>query len=273
MTTDFLGTGHSGTDGLYVIRPRLYRPNGTRTALVYLHAAGEVARSVQDLGLGWTAKARVLRALVELTGCPLVAGDFGAPAGSDGPNGTNHWGAANARNLLTALIAHAKQVPGAGNGWTGIGAHAGPVAAITYSMGNVLLHTFANANPGAFAAAVAVCGVSDVDDIRDNNRGGNLRPSIEAALGVGPWTAPRTPPLPAGANPATSHAGMVGVPYRHYYGTADTTVTPATVLALDAALGASADAIPNGSGHGDGNWSAIDPAELAAWLGPNLHLG
>lgn len=260
---DRLETGaYAAGEGSVVVTPRLYRPDGTKTALMFLHAAGEIGRSIQDLGAGWTNKARVLHRLVELTGCPLVACDLGAVIG-DGATGTNHWGNANGRARLANAIAYAKGVA--------VGAKNGPVVALAYSMGNTLLHSFANANPGAIAAAFSVCGVCDVDDIRDNNRGGGLRASIEAANGIGPWTAPGTPPLPAGANPATSHAGMVGVPYRLYYGANDPTVLPSTVLALAAALGPPAQAVSTGANvHGDGNWAGLDPQNLAEFFAPYL---
>ena len=86
---------------------------------------------------------------------------------------------------------------------------------------------------------VGVLPVNDLDDIRDNNRGG-YQSSISTAWGTGAWTAPGTPALPAGANPAktANQTNLIALPQKLWYASDDVICEPATAVTLISNLGA-----------------------------------
>jgi hypothetical protein len=112
------------------------------------------------------------------------------------------------------------------------------------------------AHPDRVAAMWGVIPANDLNDIRDNNRGGNTQANINTAWGLAAGSTSATVPLPAGSNPsdpAVAAAIATSGPIQLCYSTADTIVVPQTVEAFADLVGPScsitvADTV---SGHTD----------------------
>lgn len=238
--------------------PDGYRRDGTKTGLVICHGAGELSSSVLNPpGSNKLAEAWLITRLAQHF--PLVAADHGIWA-QGGTSDSNSWGNTNAQTRVGQAITWLQSASGGG-------AKTGKVVMLGISMGHTVAFNYAKNNPANVAALVGIIPVCDLDDIRDNNRG-SYRGSISTAWGVGAWTAPGTPALPAGANPATDRGSFGTIPHRTYYSEADTIINPVTVRALSTALGASSVAtqISTTLDHSDAAVGAAPCGEIINFL-------
>lgn len=205
-------------------------------AVVYVHGAGDAAYSPTNPA-GKAGQHAVLRLLVA-AGYPVVSGDLGSVAGGFAtPGGLNGWGNASVVSRIGSVRTYAQGAA--------VGARAGGVILVGISMGATGALNYAKANSANVIAAVGIIPVTDLDDIRINNRGG-LRTSVDTA-----WEVTYPAALPAGANPATDIGALTSVPTRLYYGAADTTVIASTVTAVAAAVGATSVDLGAGAGHSE----------------------
>jgi len=114
------------------------------------------------------------------------------------------------------------------------GVDASRVHLVGVSMGNELAMRYASLNPTKVASIMSVMPLSDINAVYQANRAG-FRATIAAAWGV---TYPAA--LPSQSDLVNTHAPVLvanGTPVRLLYSTADTTVLPAEVTTLAAALG------------------------------------
>jgi len=222
-----------------LITRRTYRPDGTRRGIIYCHGAGERAISLLNSNSNKTEEAVLFQTLAE-AGFPLVACDLGTGTGT---TTGDSWGNTNAQARVADAITWLQSPSGGG-------AKTGQVLMLGISMGNSTMINYAKNNPSNVAAMVGIIPVSDLDDIRNNDRN-SYRSWIDTAYGV---TYPAA--LPAGANPATSYSGAVGIPYKTWYAADDTIVMASTVLALTAAIGGTATSVGN-LGHSNAAVGAV----------------
>ena len=173
MATTNYGTNRYGVnEGDVIMRPRGWKGDGTKRAVIYVHGAGELAISTI---LGSTAvpskvnEAALLAAIADVY--PVVAVDAGV-FGAGGPTDSNCWGNSNGQTRIGQAITYAQKAVGSG-GWAnplGLGAKPGPAALLGLSMGHVLSLNFAAANPALVTCIIGILPVNDLDDIRDNDR-------------------------------------------------------------------------------------------------------
>lgn len=202
-----------------LVTHRLYCPNATKPPVLYGHGALGTALSVVSPSatrtqFNWPR-------LWAAEGYPVLCGDFGGP----GP-----WGSAAATTPMEL-----------GRQWLidAWGAADEPAIVLGASMGGVNGWNYMRSYPDSVRCGIFSIPVTNLDDIRNADRGG-FRDDVEAAWGVGPLTAPNTPPLPAGANPAL-HPGEITKPVQVWYSDDDPICVLATQLAMEAALGELAD--------------------------------
>lgn len=247
------------TDMLWL--PRGYQRDGSIQGVVYCHAFGEVGASLNSFANG-VNKANLMRAIASLY--PVVCFDGGV-FGSGTTTDTNSWANTNAQTRLGQAITWLQSASGGG-------AKTGKVKLFGYSMGHALALTYAQANPANVSCIGGVLPVNDLDDIRDANRG-TFRAGISTAWGTAAWTAPGTPPLPAGANPAlpANQTNLINIPQRLWYANDDAICTPATAVALIANLGAKCTGVNLGNtgGHVDATVAAISIADVLSFLAAN----
>lgn len=242
--------------------PRGYQPNGTIRGVVYCHAFGELGASVNQYVNGLN-KATLMAAIAALY--PVVSFDGGI-FGSGTTTDTNSWANPNSVTRLGQAITW---LQAAGGG----GAKAGKVILFGYSMGHALALNYAQQFPAQVAGIIGVLPVNDLDDIRDANRG-TFRAGISTAWGTAAWTAPGTPPLPAGANPAlpANQTNLKTIPQRLYYANDDVICTPATAVALLNNLGPVCTGVNLGNtgGHTDGTVGTVSTADVLAFIAGHL---
>jgi pimeloyl-ACP methyl ester carboxylesterase len=139
------------------------------------------------------------------------------------------------------------------------------------SMGGANMFNYARAHPDRVAALIGCIPASDMNDLRDNDRGAaGVRDAINTDWGLPAGSTSGTNPLPARANPlvdanAAAIAGS-GALIKMYYSTADTTVIPSTVTALAAKLGISPIVVDNVSGHSDATLAKLPLNEVVQSL-------
>lgn len=140
--------------------PKGYQRNNTVRGVVYCHGAGQLASSILNVDNLAYNQAAMLAAIASQY--PLLSIDAGIWAAGDETD-SNSFGNPNAQTRV-----------GQGVTWiqgTG-GAKAGTVVLIGFSMGHVLSMNYALANPTKVACIVSVLPVNDLDDVRNNDRGG-----------------------------------------------------------------------------------------------------
>src|ERR1044071_268892 len=134
------------------------------------------------------------------------------------------------------------------------------------SMGGLWGFNYMRAHPTLVAAYVGIMPASDMDDIRDINRGGTTQANINTAWGMPVGSTSGTNALPTRANPNSSaNAALIassGAPIKMYYSTADTIVVPATVTSLATKLGVTPTIISNSLDHGDALIGAAPLGEI-----------
>lgn len=227
------GTWKSGADWA-LVQPRVL---ATRSGVLWCHGGG---------GAGATAFHTPLnpnRALIHAVAehFPiLVVNDVGSAMGNSADQ-------ADIASALTFL--HAQE-----------GVSAGPVACIGVSQGNLAAMNYARNNPGTISCIAGIIPAVDLDDVRDNDRGG-FRSVIDAAWGVTWPTA-----LPVGANPMDYPP--TGTPWKAWYSDWDDIVVEATVLAMATTLGAEAVDVGD-MGHSEQTVGQVPPADVVAFLKAN----
>lgn len=244
--------------------PHGYKRDGTKRGVIFCHGAGELcAAPLNYPGAGKQAEASLLQQVASIY--PTIIHDAGT-FGSGGVLDSDSWGSTNAQAETDLAI---NRLIAAGGG----GALNGPVLFIGFSMGHVLALNYAQASAGNRARVKAIVGVlpvNDLDDIRDNNRGG-FQASISTAWNRAPWTAPGTPALPAAANPAlpANQTRWLDVPQRLYYASDDAICTPATVATMQANVPIISTVNLGVGGHSDASIGHVSPADLLAFLAAN----
>lgn len=143
------------------------------------------------------------------------------------------------------------------------GVSPGKITLLLGSMGTVGGYAWAAANLGLVSCVVGMLPVVDLTDVWANNRGGYTA-TINAAYGgayseaaFGAQHNPKTMAL------AGAYAGM---PMQLWYGTTDAIVIPATVVAFQAAVGASCIAYPIVGGHAETTIGNIDLTVMNAFI-------
>lgn len=242
--------------------PRGYKRDQSKIGVVFCHGAGELAPTMWQGSLpSKAAESALLAAIADVY--PSISFDSGVWAAGNTTD-SNHWGNAQSVTRLGQAITLLQSTAASGGG-----AKAGKVILIGLSMGHAQAINYAAANPNNVAAIVGVLPVNDLNDIRDNDRGG-YRASISSAFGTGAWTAPGTPALGAPGNPAANASSITAIPHRLYYATGDAICTPATATALQATIGAKCSSVTIGAGgHSDASLALVDPGDLLSWLGAN----
>lgn len=138
----------------------------------------------------------------------------------------------------------------------------GKVALISGSMGALVSLNWAARNPDKVACIVSVIPVINPTDIYVNNRGG-YGPQIATAHGG--WSEASKG---AAWNPAT--IALTGVyadiPMLLFYGLTDTLCTPTQTEAFATTVGANVTLVPLASGHAEASYSAVDHAQVLAFL-------
>jgi hypothetical protein len=248
-------SGGTQTDVLWL--PDGYQRDGTRRGVVYCHGANEIALTPLSGSLGNVAGLTALMQKVAQV-YPVVMFDSGIYV--DGvTNSFNNWGNPNGVTRMGQAITWLQDPSGGG-------AESGTVMVIGESMGHVLAMNYSQANASQIACIAGMIPVCDLDLIRDTFEPlGNH--SISGAWATGTWTAPGTPPLPSGANPAihANHSNIVSTPHRMYYASDDTIAAPSAVLALQADLGAACTLLEIGPG-GHGSVHNLPPVDLLTFL-------
>lgn len=227
-----IGEYHTA-EGHLLMLPKLWRGDGTRAGAIYLHGATKDETQMVD---GSADSVRPVVAGLAAAGHPVL----GVYAGGD------LWGNATALARITEAIAFLQAAD--------IGAKTGPVVLIGASMGGVAAQNYAKGHHSSVICMVGLIPVSDLNDIRSNNRGG-LAGSIDAAYPATYVEATHG----ATSNPHTYAAtGLAGVHYRAYYSTSDPIVIPSTVTETVSLIGPTAAAVPMSGGHDVTNLPADD---------------
>lgn len=117
---------------------------------------------------------------------------------------------------------------------TAMGAKAGKVILMGGSMGGGTCMAWARAHLASVACMVLYIPLSDMQDIKDNNRAG-LAATLDGAY-PGGWS---NAVHGAAHNPLVFASQLAGIPIQLWYATDDTIVIPSTVQALIAAIGGS----------------------------------
>lgn len=143
----------------------------------------------------------------------------------------------------------------------------GPAWLIGSSMGGTNSLGYAIASPADVAGVIGVICAVDMDDIRDNDRGTSGRANIDAAHGL-TWTAPGTPALPAGVNPADNTGVLTGLPIQLWSANDDTVALHSLTQTFAAAVGATLVDV-GALGHSDAAMAAVDPAVVLAFIREN----
>jgi pimeloyl-ACP methyl ester carboxylesterase len=251
--------------------PRGY--TGGVRGVIYVHGAGELASSV-ILGStnGKTNESALLAAIASVY--PVLAVDAGV-FGANNTTDSNSWGNPNAVTRIGQAITWLQSPIGAGGlqNPAGGGAKAGPVILVGISMGHVTSLNYAQQNPTKVAGIVGVLPLNDLDNLRDNNNpiviSGGGRLSIERAWGIGAWTAPGTPPLPAGANPAlpANQTNLKNIPQLNFAAFDDTVCPFSTALALTTNMPiAQLVNMGNCGGHSDGSVGVASIVQILQFL-------
>lgn len=224
------GRVHAGESDVRLY-PRDYVPDGTTRGLLYVHGAGQNSNAA--ITAAFYGQYYIVHRLAQVF--PVLCADLG---------GTQTWGNSTVVSRLqearTSLIED-------------MGALDGPVLCVGTSMGALsLLNYFAN-HSDEVIAGVGLIPVSDVDDIRDNDRLG-LRDDIDLANGV-TWPDP----LPAGVNPTDNAAAFASFPYLAMYASDDEVIIPSTVTNLVSLMGDTAEAVNMGAvgGHSEDTLLAL----------------
>lgn len=122
----------------------------------------------------------------------------------------------------------------------------GPITLVGSSMGAAGCWAYAKANPEQVRCIAGIIPVSDIEDMRANNRGG-LAASINAAYG-GAYSQATHGAL---HNPVTIAPTLTtDIPVKLWYSNADVTVVPSTVLAIGAARPSTTLVDVGAGGHG-----------------------
>lgn len=255
-----LAVGPAPGEATMTILPRGWRGDGTRAGLVYCH--GYTADLIPELEARNPAVApgmyRLLSAIADELGVPIVSLAMGSPGGTGNPpatpGATNPWGNPTA----VARIASGRTY------LQGIGARAGKIALLGQSMGHVAAMNYAAANLANVACVLSSMGVADLDHIHSQSA---YLASINTAYG-GSWSQAANG---ATSNPLTqAQAGKyAGLPWRGYVGSADTVAPPAQAQALAAAIGSSASLVQiGGADHSWGTVAQYPLDDVLGWLRP-----
>lgn len=242
-------TGQDVTEKVTLLRPRGYRGDGTTTGVLYVHGASSNSpdADVQAYDVDSSAGVpRIVAALVE-AGFPVLSPSLG---GDLWGNDTALALVGKAVALLQGTAVRPYQLPP-------VAARPGKLVVMGVSMGGACAMAWARANSAKVAALVLVVPVSDFGDMVTQNRGGYAG-LINAAYSGGYSDAAYGPTH----SPVQFAGQLAGIPSQVWYGTADTIVVPATVQALAAGIGASAETHPVPGDHAGAGLN-VDPAAVA----------
>lgn len=231
--------------GMTTVLPKSWRGDGTVTGVVYCHGSGQDSRAVVGFDLAGNGPAVNQQHLVQqvaLAGFPVLSIDAAG----------NAWGNDNAIAAVAAARAHLQ---------TTLGAKPGKVLLVGVSMGGLTCLNWARQHRDQCAGFAGIMPVSDLQNYYANS--GNAA-GVDAAYGG------RYDDNVAGLthNPTRYTADILALPYRAWYGSADTIVPPITVTNLARAIYGQTTELP-GQVHGETLIGAVDPTELIAFLRAN----
>lgn len=206
--------------------------------VVFCHGAGGSAGQTQIYAKGLYRLAQGLARL----GYHLIDGDMGGPStfGND---------------TLAARFESARQVL--------IGRGCEPeIVTIGASMGNLSQMRFMADHPEYVRCAVGLIPAIDIEQLRINDWNG-IRAMIETAWGLG-----SSDPVPERGVPQSRVAEMTSVPWAAWYGSGDTVVDAADVIAMAAALGPDSEAIEYDTTleHSDPLLAALPIDDIITWI-------
>lgn len=239
MSASHRGVGeyHTG-EGHLLLAPTRWRRDGGTVGVIYLHGATQTELQMID---GTLVGIRTICFAIAAAGWPVL----GIYAAGD------TWGNDTAKARILEGITFLQ----------GLGARPGPVALLGASMGGCNAVSFTGTNPSAVCCAVGLVPVSDLEDMRANNRGG-LAGSVDAAYGGAYNNA--THGLDHNPTVLAANGDLDTVPYACWYGATDDIVIPSTVTGAVAnmALGTATSVV------GDHNTSLanIPPADVVSFL-------
>jgi pimeloyl-ACP methyl ester carboxylesterase len=236
-----VGLYAAGEKSLRVV-PKYYRPNNTRTGVIFAHGHGGDALQARD-----GANAPGLNAIIEAigeNGNPVLSCDFAG----------NSWGNATASARMNDAYALLQG---------SMGAKAGKVIVIGYSMGHVVVANWAAANPTKVAGIVGLLPVCDMADIYAQS---NYVGSINTAYGGSYNNAT----LGGTNNPLVmANAGKFAtIPWKGYSIADDTIATYSKVQAMATAVGANGSIVTlaGSGGHGNATLAKVDPASVVSFI-------
>lgn len=231
-------------EGSLAMLPKRWLADGTVRGCLYMHGATSDEKQMID----YTNAPGLLAILAAVAnaGYPIL----GVYAGGD------QWGNATAQARMDDAKTYLQGT---------LGAKSGSVVLIGGSMGGLAVQNWAKAHAASTACIVGITPVSDVNDIKTNNRGG-LAASINTAYGGSYVEAT----YGATYNPHTYAAtGLAGIPYKAWYGTSDAIVISTTVTDTVTAAGASASAVAVAGDHGSAPGN-IPPADVVSFIGAHV---
>lgn len=223
-----------------VTLPRDWRKDGTRAAVILARGYGD------DLMTGYDpARGQLLLQALTDAGYGCFYGDLGG----------NSWGSDTALAGLTSAVSY---MQGA------IGAKAGKVALVGFSMGGLNVMAWAAANKASVSCVALCCPVSDLNNIYAN---ASYTASINSAYGGAysdaTYGAAHNPKLLAAAG------AYSGLPVKAWYSSNDPIIPVSTVTANMTAIGATASSVNAGTqGH---SWQvqATRTSEIVAFIQAN----
>lgn len=219
----------------------------TRPGVVFCHSGGgSPYRTVDAAGI-----AKQVRALVDELGC-VVAGTI---------LGNQFWGnpasVTSARGVRTAIQTApvTASVPSAD--WR---ANAGKVGILATSQGAATALSWAADHLDEVSWVVALSGIFDLDDVRNNDRN-SARAQIDAA-----WSVTYPAALPANANPALRTATLAAFPFLGYIATDDPYDPGGTAMSTFATVIGGEMHTVGALGHTDGAVGAADTNRILAFV-------
>lgn len=202
-----------------ILRPRLASQAAARRGVIICHPAGYGGSAAVGSNAVVTGFPKIVAAIVN-AGYAAVSTDLG---------GTFTW----ANDTVATRMGQARTLLNT------LGCKTDKVLILGMSMGNMSALRYAADNPGAVAAIASVVPACDIDDMRDNDRGG-VRAGINTAWGLSSTDTSATVAIPTRGRALQRGADVVGLPWRGYYSNADTVCPPSTVTAMVSAIGSSA---------------------------------
>ena len=224
------------------MRPSSFKGDGTQRGIIFCHGSGGAAYTAYDPGnTGGDASTIPLMRAIVAEGYPILSCDLG---------GAKTWANATTVSAIGSAVTYLGT----------LGCKTDKIGFIGESMGHAGAMEWAAANLSQVAAVAALLGVCDTNDVYTNGSG--FVSDMNTAWG-GTWTntLSSNPQLQAAAG------AYAGLPWRHWGGSSDTTVLPATVTAMANSIGATASRYSIAGGtHSWATYGAVPVADVVAFL-------